>query len=543
MSETGSVRRAIGNRKVLAALAGSGCFSIVEYATWLALLLYAFARGGVAEAGIVAFALLIPAALVAPLTSVLVNRVAADMALTIGFLAQAATCTATAAAMLTNQPGPVVYGAAGLFVIALTVTRPTVAAVLPTIAAGPAELAAANSLAGVVETFSAFAGPALAAAILVGRSPGAVFVVSTFLLTTAAGLALTMDPDPAEPTDTQDQGDESALAEIAGGFRLLRREPSPRLLVMIMVGAWMVYGALDVALVAVAVDQLERSEATAGVLSSAFGVGGVIGSILSFGLIGRRRLSLPTALALLAIGLPIVAVAASGSVVVIMILLAVAGLGDAVADVATRTLLQGLAAEDTLARLFGVVEGLGTAALAVGSVVFSQLALRAGLGTALIATGAVMPVLLLINLPRLLAIDRARPVVDPLLVNLVRSVPIFAPLPAFRVEQLLTNFRPAEIGRGRVVFNRGDVGDRLYVVAAGTAVVELEHYDIIHERGGFFGEIALLNDQPRMATVRAGDDGLVVYSLDRGVFLDAISSFPRSHSRTVQEADRRLGGR
>ncbi len=543
MSEGGSVRRAVGDRKVLAALAGSGCFSIVEYATWLALLLYAFDRGGVAEAGVVAFALLIPAALVAPLTSVLVNRVAADIALTIGFSAQAATCAATAAAMISGQSGLVVYGVAGLFVMALTVTRPTIAAVLPTIAAGPAELAAANSLAGVVETFSAFAGPALAAGILVGRSPGAVFVVSTFLLTTAAGLALTMDPDPIEPDESEDDADESALAEIVGGLRLLRREPSPRLLVMIMAGAWMVYGALDVALVAVAVEQLERSEATAGVLSSAFGVGGVIGSILSFGLVGRRRLSLPTALALLAIGLPIMAVAASGSVLIIMVLLAIAGVGDALADVATRTLLQGLAAEDTLARLFGVVEGLGTAALAVGSVVFSQLALRSSLATALIVTGAVMPVLLLINLPRLLAIDRSRPVVDPLLVNLVRSVPMFAPLPAFRVEQLLANFRAAEIGRGRVVFNRGDVGDRLYLVAAGTAIVELEHVDIVHTRGGFFGEIALLNDQPRSATVRAGDDGLVVYSLERNVFLDAVSSFPRSHNRTGEEADRRLGGR
>lgn len=536
------VRRALGDRNILAAQIGFACFSIVEYGTWLALLLYAFNRGGVGEAGLVAFVLLVPAALTAPFAAVLADRMEPNAALAAGFAIQAVACLLTAIAMFSAAPALIVYFAAGVFVAVLSVSRPTISAVLPAISNGPAELAAANSMAGFVETVSAFAGPALTGLILVGGSPTAVFAVSAALLALAAALAVTVSTGTGaeEPVDEEEEP-ESAITEIIGGLRLLRSERSPRLLVIMLAGTWMVFGALDVAFIALAVDQLERSEAAAGLLASALGVGGIAGSLLSFALVGRRRLSLPTAVAVLAIGLPIMALAATESLLLILLLLAVSGLGDAIVDVAGRTLLQGLAAEDTLARVFGVLEGLGTAALALGSVGFSLIALWAGLPTALLVTGAILPILLVLQFGRLLAIDRQRPDVDPLVLNLVRNIPIFAPLPAFRVEQLLLNLRAAEIGPGRVVFNKGDYGDQLYLVAAGSAIVELENRRVIHERGGFFGEIALLRNQPRMATVRAGDDGLVVYALERQVFLQAITSFRRSHARTVREADRRLG--
>jgi MFS family permease len=540
------VRRALADGDILAAQTGFACFSIVEHGTWLALLLYAFDRGGVGEAGLVAFFLLIPAALTAPFAAVIADRLPLDLALAVGYGLQAIAAALTAGAMYADAPAVVVYPLAALFVSMLTVSRPTISAVLPAIASGPAELAAANSMSGFVETVSAFIGPGVAGVVLVSGSPAAVFALSAALLMAAVGLSLTMTPRPFVGGDSFPSDDErsaSALSEILGGLSLLRAERAPRLLVIMMAGTWMVFGALDVAFIAVAVEQLQRSEASAGLLGSALGIGGILGALASFALVGRRRLSMPTALGLLAMGLPIMAIAGTDSLAVVALLLVASGAGEAVADVAARTLLQGLAAEDTLARVFGVVEGLATAALALGSVGFSVIAVVAGLEAALVVTGAILPLFLVLRFRALREIDRRRPELDPLLLNLVRSIPIFAPLPAFRLEQLLVNLRAKEIEPGQVVFSKGELGDLFYLVAAGSAVVELEHRNAVHERGGFFGEIALVRNQPRMATVRAGDDGLVVYTLERKVFLEAITAFAVSHSRTLDVADRRLRDR
>ncbi|MGI9597871.1 MAG: cyclic nucleotide-binding domain-containing protein [Acidimicrobiales bacterium] len=546
--------RALRNRNIMAAEFAFAGFSIVEHGSWLAILLYAFDQGGVAEAGIVASAMLIPAAALAPFVSAGADRLPPSRGLAVGFGVQGVSAAVIGAAMAVDAPAIVVYLAATVLTIAITMSRPTMSAALPAIASGPAELAAANSMAGFIETTGSFTGPAAAGFMLLVAPPAATFAASAAVLALAAGLALTIRPfavaagigavttEPAfEPDPRDDDEDGGALTQVLEGVRLVRSEPAPRLLVLMLASAWIVFGALDVALVAIAVEQMGRSEATAGLLGSALGFGGVVGAGLSLTLIGRRRLSLPVAIGLVAVGLPVMALAAVDSLTLVVVLLALTGLGDAVSDVAGRTMLQGLAAEDTLARVFGVLEGLATAALAIGSIGFSLLAVTAGIEVALLAVGAVMPLFLLTRFTKLRDIDRARPTVDGSLLALIRRIPIFAPLPAFRVEQLLVNLTEQTVEPRAQVFGKGEYGDRLYLVAEGSAVVELPTRTAEHHVGGFFGEIALLKNEPRMATVRAGDDGLVAYTLDRDVFLQAITDFPRSRSRTVREAERRLG--
>lgn len=536
--------RALRNPGILAVEAGFAFYSVVEHGTWLALLLYAFDRGGVGEAGIVAFAMLVPAAVLAPLGSAFMDRLRPDRAFAAGFGPQAISCGALAVAIGIDTTPLVVYILGAVFNAAMSVSRPTLSAALPTIADSPTQLAGANSIAGFIETAGVFIGPATAGLILVAAGPAAVFAISTALLVVATVLALSIKPiPPAASTDVESDSThepESLRTELMAGFLLLRSQPEPRLLVVMMAMTWFVFGALDVALVAIAVEQLERGEATAGLLASSIGLGGLIGGVLSIGLAGRRRQSLPITIGLLGIGLPVAALAATDSLVVVLALLAVVGLSDIVTDVAGRTLIQGLAAEDTLARVFGILEGLGTAAVAVGGITFSALAVAASIEVALVAVGAVVPVLLALRFGRLLDIDRARPEVDPELLAMVRRVPIFAPLPAFRVEQLIVNLDRVTVGAGQPVFFKGDQGDRLYLVSGGTAEVDLPGRVATHRPGGLFGEIALLRNQPRMATVRAGDEGLIAYTLERSVFLEALGDFPRSGRRAAREAQRRL---
>src|SRR4051794_13541002 len=100
-------------------------FKSGEGATWLAMLVYAYAQGGVTESGVVATVMLVPAAALAPVLAAVGTRYAPGKTLTAGYVAQATTCAAAATALLAHAPPLLAYL---LFVgpsVAFTMTRPT----------------------------------------------------------------------------------------------------------------------------------------------------------------------------------------------------------------------------------------------------------------------------------------------------------------------------------------------------------------------------------------------------------------------------------
>ncbi len=529
----------MNNRAVLAAEGAYAVFTVVLHGTWLAGLVFAFNRGGVSEAGLVAFVVLIPGAFAAPLLAVLANRTTGNRALAIGFALQAVTFGAAGLLMSADGSAFVIYTLWGIGMALQTMVTPTLLAMLPSLVLGPTDLAAANAVLGLVERIGILIGPMVAGFILFRGSPSLVFLIATGLLVAATAMSILIRSNEEEFS-----GDElepiAPLADFATGIRLLRDEPSTRLLVMLLASILIIFGALDVAFITIAVEQLGRDEGTVGILAAAIGVGGIVGAALTFTLIGRRRLTTPIILGLLAVAVPIMLVGAIDSFLLVMLVLAVTGLGRPILEVAGRTLIQGLSSEDTMAGIFGLLEGLTLLALAVGALGFSLAATALGTGWALFVVGAILPLFLAIRYRSLRAIDNQRPEVDLELLELMRSIPIFAPLPAFQVEQLLVNMKPISVQADEVVFRQGDHGDLLYVVTDGHAVVELADREVQTERGGFFGEIALIRDEPRMATVRAGTDGLETYALERDTFLTAISGVARSKARTQREINRRL---
>ena len=99
-------RSLTGNTALLRVLAAYLLFILTEYAVWIAMLVYAYSRGGAAVAALVAVAQLAPAAVVAPVVASVADRRSPVVLLAGGYLVQAAAMAGTAAAIDAGSPLP-----------------------------------------------------------------------------------------------------------------------------------------------------------------------------------------------------------------------------------------------------------------------------------------------------------------------------------------------------------------------------------------------------------------------------------------------------
>ena len=527
MTAVGSVARSVfRNPELRRVQVAFVAFNAAEWGVWIAMLVYAYERGGATEAGIVAVVQLVPATVFAPFAAGLGDRFPPARVLTLAYVLQAAALGATGASLLAGAPTPLSYALAAVAATAVTLTRPTQAALVPALARAPEELTAANVVSGWIESVSLVAAPALAGVLLSVGSAGLVFAVMAGL-SLVGGLVVLPVPGPP-------------AAAVAGpplqAFRLVREEPEARLLLGLLAAESVAIGALDVVYVVLAISLLDLGGSDAGYLNAAFGAGGVAGIVATATLVGRRRLTPALAAGALTWGGAFLVIALDPRLGTAFVLLAVAGAGRIVVDVAGRTLLQRIAPVDLLARVFGLLEGLTMGALAVGSLLTPLLVGLAGGRAAVIGVGAVLPLALLIAAPRLVAIDR-RATVPVVELSLLRSLPLFAPLGPPQLESLARELEPVRAAAGEPVVREGEGGDRFYVVADGELGVSAEGRPLRSlRRGDSFGEIALLHDLPRTATVTATTDARL-FALARAPFLAAVTAHP-----DVTEAAERIVG-
>jgi predicted MFS family arabinose efflux permease len=526
-------------RRIELAFAG---FNMAEYASWIAILVFAYDRGGATMAAFVATIQLIPAGIIAPFAAYAGDRFRRDRVLVAGYVAQAVSLAATATALLAHAPVAIIYGAAAVAATSLTFTRPAQASLLPSITRTPEDLTAANVASSVIEGVGVFLGPAIAGVILKFSGPGTVVAVFAGVSLAAALLTSRMRVDSAAVTPPARVSAGAVLHETLGGFRVLRREREARLLVLLLSSGAVVIGALDVLFVASAIDLLHMGDSGAGFLSSAFGIGGILGATAAIALVGRPRLTPPLAGGAALFGVPLAALAIAPAVATAPLLIAAGGGGRTLADISGRTLLQRIAPDEVLTRVFGVLEGLGAMALAVGAVGASALVAACGIRIALVVTGAFVPVTVLLAGRELLAIDREAVVPDALALALFRRIPIFSPLPAPAIERVMANLIPVTAAAGDVLIREGDPGDRFYVIAEGSAVVVTAAGGQVIDRGpgDYFGEIALLRDIPRTATVTA-TSRVRLFALERDHFLQAVTGHPQSIEAADGVVEERLG--
>ena len=516
-------------------LAGAG--SIVgQWAYSIALAVFAFRSGGAAAVGIVALIRMLPSAFAAPFASMLGDRYRRELVMVLADLSRVVTLGSAAGAVLAGAPAGVVYALAGVTSILTTAFQPAQSALLPSLARTPEELTAANVAASTIDSVGIFAGPALGGVLLATTSTSVVFFTcaGTFLWS-ALNVARIRPERDRPPATTERTG---LKREALAGFRAIALEKKLRLLVFLYAAQTLVAGALGVLVVVVALDLLKKGTSSVGVLNAALGVGALAGTLVALALVGRRRLAADFGLGIVLWGVPLIAIGIWPSTALALAMLAVLGLGNTLVDVAGLTLLQRAVPQEVLARVFGVLESLLLSTNGFGAILAPLLISGLGIRGALIATGAFLPVLAALYWRRLTEID-ASARLPGIELELLRSVPIFGPLPEPTLERLSWQLVRVAVPAATAVIRQGDRGDRFYVIAEGELDVVSDGRTVaVLGPGDYFGEIALLRDVPRTATVTARTP-CVLYALEREDFLGAVTG----HGPSARAADAVIGAR
>jgi CRP-like cAMP-binding protein len=89
------------------------------------------------------------------------------------------------------------------------------------------------------------------------------------------------------------------------------------------------------------------------------------------------------------------------------------------------------------------------------------------------------------------------------------------------------------------VIRAGEIGHEFYLVVNGELEIDAGGTQTTASTGDYFGEIALLRDVPRTATVTARTESLL-YSLPRSAFLAAVTSHAAAHAAGQEIAESRL---
>ena len=98
-------------------------------------------------------------------------------------------------------------------------------------------------------------------------------------------------------------------------------------------------------------------------------------------------------------------------------------------------------------------------------------------------------------------------------VELLRSVPLFADLGRKELEQLARSFKERTFAPGQTIAEEGKGGVGFFVIESGTARVTVKGEErVTLGPGSYFGEVALIDDGARTATVVA-DSELRCYGL------------------------------
>ena len=501
-------------RRVILAWAAS---NLASRASAIAVAVFAYEAGGAGAVGLIAFVRLVSTALLAPVLGAIADRRSRRRVMIEVEVVRGVLFGLLAVLVASDMPAAV-YALAVIVAIAEPVFRSAQAAITPSLVSTPEELTASNVLASGVESVGLFLGPALGALVIAVTGIATVFWVSVGLVVVAIVLVARIGV-AGEPSPEEQEGHRRSLL---AGWQCILAEPDMRLVIGLFGFQALVAGVFNVLVVVLAIEVLDLGTAGVGFLDGMVGVGALLAVVVAAGATARGGLASTFAVGLLLWGVPLMLVAGVPVTAVVVPLLLLVGVGNTLVDVAGITLLQRSAPDAVLGRVFGAFESVIIGALGIGALLAPALNAAFGARGALLVAGAILPVVLLPSWRRLLGID-ARGRVDEAALALLRGIAIFEPLPLPELERLALALGDAHVESGVTVFEEGDPGDRFYVIRSGEAEVIIGGKRVrTLGAGQFFGEIALVRDVPRTATIRALTD-LELGTLERDVFVGTLS--------------------
>ena len=496
-----------------------------EWAFTVGLGIVAYRDGGATAVGLVGLLRMVPSALVAPLLSPLADRGRRDRVLILVSVLRGIVTGAVAVIVGVGGPVQIVYALAVVSTIFATLYRPAHSALLPSLCRTGYELASANVVRGLLDSAATLVGPLLAAVLLQLAGVTVVFAVAAGASLWAAASLLRLEYD-ASPRPSV-AGETNLASSAAEGIRVVSRSADLALIMGLAAAQSLTRGALTVLTVVVSFDLLGTGEPGVGVLTAAIGAGAVLGSLASSLLVGTRRLGAWFAVGVALWGTPVTLIGVFPHEIAALAMLACVGVGNSLIDLAGFTLLARLAADDVLARVFGVLESVVALSIGVGAITASLVVEQAGVRPALVTVGLLCPVLAVMSWKRLRGMDRSIGVRDSDIETL-HAVPMFNVLPLPAIEQLARGLDSVDVPDGQVVFHQGDVGEHYFVIESGEADVIGDGRVVARLGPGMgFGEIALIRHTRRTATVRAATE-LRLKALRADRFLSVVTGYTPS---------------
>ena len=493
-----------------------------DLAAFTAASVYVYAVGGAAYVGLLGLLKALPGALLVPRVGSWSDRVRRERLLMVSVALRALLLGAAAAVMTGGAQAILVLVLVGVEAGLASVFRQVQAALLPWLARTPDELTHANTAVSVMQSAAMLVGPAVAAGLLVVSTPQAAMLAACGFTAIAAVVLVGVRPlsskAPARGAGLLKQ----LKLDMAAGFEAGVRRRGVLPLVIPAAAQTFARGVLGVLTVTIALSVFDLGSAGVGWLAAALGVGGVLAGPIAAVLVRGHRVARCFAAGVAGWGVPMILLAFTHARYWPYLMFGLIGVANVFDDAGVYSALQRVIPSRLIGRALAMRRAVLLLSMGLGSIVAPLLIDAWGARGALITTGLLLVAIVALSVPSLTIIDHRISEPGPDLA-LLRQVSFFAPLPFALVEHLASELRSATYEPGDVIIQDGQPGERFYMIAAGRARVCKDGKELRQMgTGESFGEIALLRQVPRTATVIAVTS-LQARTLTREEFLAAVT--------------------
>jgi predicted MFS family arabinose efflux permease len=497
----------------------------------------AYEAGGPAAAGILGAVRYLPHTILAPFAGLPTERWAPHRVLFAVDLLRALCIAATLAILVIGGPLWLVFVIVAIEAGVGGLTRPLTLSLVPWLARTPGELVASNVVTSAAEGVGTVLGPTIVGILLAvsgaaGATAAAAAMMAVGILAVASIRVTTLRTRPTPAAGRPGWTD---------GLRTIARIPVLRLVILGFALQSGVRGMLNVLLVVVAIERLGIGNAGVGLLSAAIGAGSFVGALIALSLTGRNRVSSVFIDSLAMWGLPIVVIGLVADPIAAVAMLVIVGVSNALLDVTGFTLLQRFSPNTSRVAVMGALDSLGAAGLVLGSLAASLVLAWLGIQAALFVAGVILPLTAVLSRPGLQR-GEAQVDVNEEPARLLQDDRLFVPLSLSVIEELAATMRPIAFEPDQYLIREGEAGNDYILVAEGDIEVSQAGSPIRRlGPGAGVGEISLLRDVPRTASVRAVGP-VRAYALECEAFLLAVTGTPASLGLAEAIVEDRLTG-